>query len=75
MFGFFRLGYLFYPWGFLVQLVALVHFFRRRPDGFWLWVIFFGGFLGEETHVAPLLAQTRTSLVSKGTGFAERIIR
>jgi hypothetical protein len=44
--GIFRLGYLFYPWGFIVQLLALVHFFRRRPDGFWLFVIFFGGFLG-----------------------------
>src|SRR5579862_5505685 len=44
--GIFRLGYLFYPWGFIVQLLALAHFFRRRPDGFWLFVIFFGGFLG-----------------------------
>src|ERR1022692_2974719 len=51
MFGLFRLGYLFYPWGFIVQLVALVHFFRRRPDGFWLWVIFFGGFLGALVYI------------------------
>jgi hypothetical protein len=28
-----------------------VHFFRRRPDGFWLWVIFFGGFLGALVYV------------------------
>ena len=49
--GIFRLGYLFYPWGFIVQVVALVHFFRRRPDGFWLWVIFFGGFLGALVYV------------------------
>jgi hypothetical protein len=51
MLGIFRLSYLFYPWGFIVQLVALVHFFRRRPDGFWLWVIFFGGFLGAAVYV------------------------
>jgi|SRR5437588_4893652 len=51
MFGIFRLGYLFYPWGFIVQLVALVHFVRRRPDGFWLWVIFFGGFLGASVYI------------------------
>jgi hypothetical protein len=57
MFGIFRLGYLFYPWGFIVQLVALVHFFRRRPDGFWLRVIFFGGFLGALVYiVAEMLA-------------------
>src|SRR5437879_13073911 len=50
--GTLRLGYLFYPWGFVVQLVALVHFVRRRPDGFWLWVIFFGGFLGALVYIA-----------------------
>ena len=32
---------LFYPWGFILQLVAIIHFFRRRPDGFWIWVILF----------------------------------
>ena len=45
------LGYLFYPWGYIVQGVALVHFFRRRPDGFWLFVIFFGGFLGAVIYI------------------------
>ena len=49
--GIFRLGYLFYPWGFIVQLVALVHFIRRRPDGFWLWVIFIGGFPGAVVYI------------------------
>jgi hypothetical protein len=32
----FGLRQLFYPWGFLVQIVALVHFARRRPEGYWL---------------------------------------
>jgi hypothetical protein len=45
------LSYLFYPWGFIAQIVALVHFFRRRPSGFWLWVIFFGGFLGAVVYI------------------------
>jgi hypothetical protein len=49
--GIFRPGYLFYPWGLIVQLVALVHFFRRRPEGFWLWVIFLGGFLGALVYI------------------------
>jgi hypothetical protein len=49
--GIFRLGYLFYPWGFIVQLLALVHFIRRRPDGFWLWVIFIGGFPGAVVYI------------------------
>jgi hypothetical protein len=44
-------GYLFYPWGYVVQGIALVHFFRRRPSGFWIWVIFFGGFLGAVVYI------------------------
>jgi len=41
----FGLNYLFYPWGFLVQILAIVHFFRRRPETYWLYIIFLGGFL------------------------------
>src|SRR5215813_12553154 len=38
------LTFLFFPWGLILQAVAIVHFIRRRPDGYWLWVIiFFGG--------------------------------
>ncbi|HZJ30695.1 MAG TPA: tetratricopeptide repeat protein [Vicinamibacterales bacterium] len=29
----------FYPWGIILQLFAVVHFIRRRPDTSWLWVI------------------------------------
>jgi len=42
--GFF--GHLFYPWGFLLMVLAIVHFIRRRPDGYWIWVILFLGPLG-----------------------------
>lgn len=47
----FGLRYLFYPWGFLVQFIALVHFMRRRPDNYWLYIIFFGGFLGATAYI------------------------
>jgi hypothetical protein len=40
------LGDLFYPYGFILQALALIHFFRRRPDGFWFFVILFFGALG-----------------------------
>jgi hypothetical protein len=40
------LGQLFYPWGFILQALALIHFFRRRPDGYWFFIIFFFGALG-----------------------------
>jgi hypothetical protein len=47
----FGLRSLFYPWGFLVQIVALVHFVRRRPETYWLYIIFFGGFLGATAYI------------------------
>src|ERR1700694_2020305 len=75
MLGIFRLGYLFYPWGFIVQLVALVHFFRRRPDGFWLWVIFFGGFLGALVYIVAEMLPDAGLLrnVYRGSGRKTRI--
>jgi hypothetical protein len=40
------LSHLFYPWGFLLQGLAIVHFIRRRPDTYWIFVILFLGPLG-----------------------------
>jgi hypothetical protein len=40
------LNHLLYPWGFLLQGVAIVHFIRRRPDTYWIFVILFLGPLG-----------------------------
>jgi tetratricopeptide (TPR) repeat protein len=45
------LGHLMYPWGLILQGIALWHFVKRRPDGFWLWVIIFGGPLGAGVYV------------------------
>jgi hypothetical protein len=45
------LGHLFYPWGIVAQGIALWHFVKRRPDGFWLWIIIFGGPLGAGVYV------------------------
>lgn len=35
-----------YTWGIILQALAIIHFVRRRPDNFWLWIILFGGGLG-----------------------------
>jgi hypothetical protein len=40
------LGSLFYPWGLLLQAAAIVHFIRRRPDTYWIFIIIFLGPLG-----------------------------
>jgi hypothetical protein len=48
--GFF--SHLFYPWGFVAQIAALVHFFwRRRASFVWLWIIFIGGFVGAAAYL------------------------
>jgi len=39
----FGLGHLFYPWGGLLQILALVHFVKRRPETYWLWIILIAG--------------------------------
>lgn len=38
-------GY-YFSWGIIVQALAIIHFIRRRPDTFWLWIILMGGGLG-----------------------------
>jgi hypothetical protein len=39
-------------WGIILQGVAVVHFIRRRPDTFWLWIILIGGWLGALVYIA-----------------------
>jgi hypothetical protein len=43
---------LLFPWGLILQAVAIVHFIRRRPDTYWLWIILFGGGLGALVYIA-----------------------
>lgn len=40
------LSHLFFPWGFILQALAILHFIRRRPDTYWIFVILFLGPLG-----------------------------
>jgi hypothetical protein len=46
------LSYLLYPWGFLLQGLAIVHFIRRRPDTYWIFIILFLGPLGAVIYLA-----------------------
>jgi hypothetical protein len=40
------------PWGLILQGIALIHFIRRRPDFYWLWIIIFFGPLGAGVYIA-----------------------
>jgi hypothetical protein len=45
------LGSLFYPWGLLLQAAAIIHFIRRRPDTYWIFIILFLGPLGALIYI------------------------
>src|SRR5439155_18167712 len=36
----------FYPYGLILQALAILHFVRRRPDSYWLFIILMGGSIG-----------------------------
>ncbi len=42
---------LFYPYGMVLQLLAIVHFVRRRPNTYWLWIILMFGALGALAYI------------------------
>jgi hypothetical protein len=68
----FGLSYLFYPWGFVVQILAIVHFLRRRPENYWLYIIFLGGFLGASVYIVAEVLPDITLLRGVIHGFGRR---
>ena len=46
------LFFLLHGWGFVLQAVAVVHFIRRRPDTYWIFVILFLGWIGAAVYIA-----------------------
>jgi hypothetical protein len=40
-----------FPWNFILQAIAIVHFIRRRPDTYWLYIILIGGGLGAIVYI------------------------
>jgi hypothetical protein len=43
--------YAFYRYGILLQAIAIIHFIRRRPENYWLWIIIIGGGLGALVYI------------------------
>jgi len=45
------LSHLFFPWGLLLQGFAIIHFIRRRPEIYWIYIILFLGPLGALIYI------------------------
>jgi tetratricopeptide (TPR) repeat protein len=66
------LGFLVYPWGLIVQGIALWHFVKRRPENYWIYVIIFGGVLGAGVYVAVEMLPDLGLLGGVFQGFGKR---
>jgi len=66
------LSHLFYPWGLIVQGIALWHFVKRRPEGYWLWIIIFGGVLGAGVYMFAEMIPDLGLLRGTFQGFGRR---
>ena len=40
-----------FPWNVILVAIAIIHFIRRRPDTYWLWIILIGGGLGAVVYI------------------------
>jgi len=43
---------LFFPYGIILQALAILHFVRRRPDTYWIWIILMFGGVGALIYMA-----------------------
>jgi hypothetical protein len=63
---------LFYPWGLILQAVAVLHFVRRRPEAYWLWIILIGGGLGAMAYIIAEVIPDAALLRGSLAGFTRR---
>jgi hypothetical protein len=68
----FGLSHLFYPWGLILQGIAIIHFFRRRPESYWFYIIFFGSFLGAGVYIVAEVLPDLGLLRGVFQGFGRR---
>ena len=59
-------------WGLIPQAIALVHFFQRRPESMWLWVILFFGPLGATIYIVVEVIPDLGLLRQSFDGFGRR---
>src|SRR5262249_7965819 len=63
---------LLFPWGLILQALALVHFIRRRPDTYWLWIILFFGPMGALIYIVVEVIPDYGLLRTSFQGFPRR---
>jgi hypothetical protein len=61
-----------YSYGVILQVIAIVHFIRRRPDGYWLWIILIGGGVGALVYIVVEVAPDFWLLQSAFQAFPRR---
>jgi hypothetical protein len=66
------LGHFYFSWGLLVQAFALIHFLRRRPEGYWFFVILFLGWLGAGVYIVAEVIPDLGLLRGVAQGFGRR---
>jgi hypothetical protein len=67
------LSSIFFPWGIILQALAILHFIRRRPDTYWIFVILFLGPLGALIYLLIEAAPDLTFLSQQSArGFSRR---
>lgn len=59
-------------WGYVLQAIAIIHFIRRRPDTYWLWIIIMGGGIGALVYIAAEIIPDMALLKGSGDPFARR---
>jgi hypothetical protein len=66
------LSSLFFPWGILLQAVAVIHFIRRRPNTYWIWIILLLGPLGALVYICVEVIPDFGLLGQSVKGFSRR---
>lgn len=66
------LSFLVYPWGLIVQGIALWHFIKRRPETYWIYIIIFGGVLGAGVYILVEVIPDLGLLRGTFQGFGKR---
>jgi hypothetical protein len=56
----------------VLQALAIIHFVRRRPDNFWIWIIIIGGGLGALVYIVAEVVPDAALLRGSLTGFSRR---